>query len=189
MVATSYGQHLYYPLLSPVKDGVAALKMRPLAIGEPSEVKFVLDVMTFYNSAAGKQKLQGLSLYLLLNADNRAKGLGFALAGNFYSDFLLWLVDRKTGTQWLSFIDPKGIRNMDLSDPKLGLFEEIKQIKKHLNDKLLSLSAFILSVTTFDDPLNFKGTVSKAELEELNVLFLDDSVDVYFGKLLERIIS
>jgi hypothetical protein len=189
MVAISFGQHLYYPLLSPEKEAVVPLKMRPLAIAEPSEVTFVRDIMTFYESAAGKEKLQGLSLYLLRNADNRAKGLGFALAGNFYPDFLLWLVDDKTGKQWLSFIDPKGIRNMDISDPKFGLYREIKQIEAQLGDPTISLSAFILSVTTFNDLLNVIGSTTKSDLENRNVLFLDDGGPAYLEKLLDKALA
>jgi hypothetical protein len=189
MVAISFGQHLYYPLLSPVKDAVVPLKMRPLAIGEPSEVTFVQDVMAFYESAAGKEKLQGLSLYLLRNADNRAKGLGFALAGNFYPDFLLWLVDDKTGKQWLSFIDPKGIRNMNISDPKFGLYREVKQIEAQLEDRTISLSAFILSLTTFNDLLNLMGSTTKSDLEDRNVLFLDDGGPAYLEKLLGKALA
>ena len=46
---------------------------------------------------AAKDLLAGRSVYLLRNADTQAKGLGFARAGNFYPDFLLWLVDDATG--------------------------------------------------------------------------------------------
>lgn len=189
MVAISFGQHLYYPLLSPIKDAFVPLKMRPLALGEPSEVRFVEDVMAFYDSPSGKEKLRGLSLYLLRNADNRAKGLGFALAGNFYPDFLLWLVDDKTGKQWLSFIDPKGIRNLNISDPKFGLYKEIKQIEKQLGDDMISLNSFILSVTTFNDMLNVMGTTAKSELENRNVLFMDDGGPQYLGKLLTKALA
>ena len=189
MVAISFSQHLYYPLLSPEKAAVVPLRMRPLAISEPSEVRFVEDLIAFYGSTAGKEKLRGLSLYLLRNADNRAKGLGFALAGNFYPDFLLWLVDDTTGKQWLSFIDPKGIRNMNLSDPKFGLYREIKQIEAQLADTAISLSAFILSVTSFSDLLNLMGVVTKSELEDRNVLFLEDGGPAYLGRLLERALS
>ncbi|MEI6797684.1 MAG: DEAD/DEAH box helicase family protein [Pseudomonadota bacterium] len=189
MVAISFGQHLYYPLLSPIKDGVVPLKMRPLAIAEPSEVQFIKDVMAFYDSQAGKERLRGYSLYLLRNADNRAKGLGFALAGNFYPDFLLWLVDDKTGKQWLSFIDPKGIRNLNLSDPKFGLYNEIKQIEKQLVDGTISLNSFILSVTAFKDLLNVTDTTSKSDLEDRNVLFMDDGGPSYLGKLLSKALA
>lgn len=189
MVAISFGQHLYYPLLSPIKDAVVPLKMRPLALGEPSEVQFVEDVMAFYDSPSGKDKLRGFSLYLLRNADNRAKGLGFALAGNFYPDFLLWLVDDKTGKQWLSFIDPKGIRNLNISDPKFGLYKEIKQIEKQLGDGMISLNSFILSVTTFNDLLNVTGSTTKSDLEDRNVLFMDDGGPIYLDKLLAKALA
>lgn len=186
MVAISFGQHLYYPLLSPEPDAIVPFKMRPMAISEPSEIQFVNDLMAFYDSAAGKAKLQGKSLYLLRNADTRSKGLGFALAGNFYPDFLLWLVDDATGKQWLSFIDPKGIRNMNLSDPKFGLFQEIKQIEKQLADPTITLNAFILSVTSFDDLLNVMGSTTKSEIEDHHILFMDDGKAAYLEKLLEK---
>ena len=142
--------------------------------------------MAFYDSLAGKEKLKGFSLYLLRNADNRAKGLGFALAGNFYPDFLFWLVDDKTGKQWLSFIDPKGIRNLNFSDPKFGLYKEIKQIKKQLGDEMISLNSFILSVTTFSELLKVLGTTTKSDLEDRNVLFMDEGGPAYLGKLLAK---
>ncbi|MET3482772.1 DEAD/DEAH box helicase family protein [Methylobacterium sp. 1973] len=189
MVAISFNQHLYYPLLSPVKDAVVPLKMRPLAIGEPSEVQFVEDVRAFHDSDAGKERLKGLSLYLLRNADNRAKGLGFALAGNFYPDFLLWLVDDNTGKQWLSFIDPKGIRNLDLSDPKFGLYREVKEIEKQIGDGTISLSAFILSATPFQDLLNVERSAAKSDLENKNVLFIDDRSPAYLDKLFTRALA
>jgi hypothetical protein len=189
MVAISFSQHLFYPLLSPVKDAVVPLKMRPLALGEPSEVQFVKDVMAFYESPSGKDKLKGLSLYLLRNADNRAKGLGFALAGNFYPDFLLWLVDDQTGKQWLSFIDPKGIRNLNMSDPKFGLHKEIKHIEEQLGDKTIILNSFILSVTTFNDLLNVTGSTTKSDLEDRNVLFMEDGGPAYLGKLLMKAVA
>ncbi|MCA3435449.1 DEAD/DEAH box helicase family protein [Aquidulcibacter sp.] len=186
MVAISFGQHLYYPLLSPIKDAIVPLKMRPLAIGDPSEVRFVQDLEAFYESPAGKEALGGLSLYLLRNADNRAKGLGFALAGNFYPDFLLWLVDDESGKQWLSFVDPKGIRNLNLSDPKFGLYREIKQIEAQLADKAISLSAFILSITSFHDLINLPRTTTKSDLEERNVLFMDDGGPSYLRQLITK---
>jgi hypothetical protein len=189
MVAISFGQHLYYPLLSPIKDAVVPLKMRPLALGEPSEVRFVEDLMAFYESPAGKDRLKGYSLYLLRNADNRAKGLGFALAGNFYPDFLLWLVDDRTGKQWLSFVDPKGIRNLSISDSKFGLYKEIKQIEKQLGDGTISLSSFILSVTPFSDLLNVTGSTTKNDLEDRNVLFMAEGGPTYLPKLIDRVLA
>ena len=34
--------------------------------------------------------------------------------------------------QWLTFVDPKGLRNLDLSHPKLGLYKEVKTLEATL---------------------------------------------------------
>src|SRR5690606_16415771 len=64
MVAISFGQHLYYPLIAPEDGANMPLKMRPIAFDAPSEVDFVQDMMAFYDSDIGKEKLAGKSLYL-----------------------------------------------------------------------------------------------------------------------------
>lgn len=158
--------------------------MRPLAFDHPNEVQFVRDLETFYKSPLGQQVIGKRSLYLLRNADTKAKGLGFALAGNFYPDFLLWLVDDATGKQWLNFIDPKGLRQMDLNDPKLGLYKEVKVLETKLGDLMLTLNAFIVSGTVFSDLLNV--SCNQADLEERNVLFMSDGGQVYLKKMFEQ---
>jgi hypothetical protein len=183
MVAISFGHHLYYPMFA--IEGDVPLKMRPLAFDAPSEVQFVRDLESFYKSSLGQQVIGKRSIYLLRNADSKAKGLGFALAGNFYPDFLLWLVDDDTGQQWLSFVDPKGLRQMNLNDPKLGLYKEIKEIEIKLNDPKLVLNAFILSATSFSDLLNV--TFKKSDLEDRNVLFMDDNYSVYLNKMFSKL--
>ena len=182
MVAICFDSHLYYPLFA--IEGAVPLKMRPLAFDAPSEVSFVRDLEAFYNSPLGKQIIGKRSLYLLRNADTKAKGLGFALAGNFYPDFLLWLVDDATGEQCLNFIDPKGIRQMNLTDPKLGLYKEVKVLQEKLGDPKLTLNAFILSVTDFGDLLNV--TYKQEDLEDRNVLFMNEGGSVYLRKMFER---
>ena len=83
------------------------LKLRPLAFDAPSERMFVRDHGGVLQPSAGKGSSGRRGLYLLRNADREEKGLGFALAGNFYPDFPL-LVDDATGKRWLTFVDPKG---------------------------------------------------------------------------------
>ncbi|PUE28047.1 type III restriction endonuclease subunit R, partial [Limnohabitans sp. Jir61] len=183
MVAICFDSHLYYPLFA--IEGAVPLKMRPLSFDAPSEVQFIRDLEAFYQSELGRQVIGKRSLYLLRNADTKAKGLGFALAGNFYPDYLLWLVDDETGEQCLNFIDPKGIRQMNLTDPKLGLYKEVKVLEEKLADPKLSLNAFILSGTSFADLLNV--TCKKSDLEERNVLFMEEGSSVYLKKLFEKI--
>ena len=182
MVAICFDSHLYYPLFA--IEGAVPLKMRPLAFDAPSEIQFVRDLEAFYQSPLGQQIIGKRSLYLLRNADTKAKGLGFALAGNFYPDYLLWLVDEETGQQCLNFIDPKGIRQMNLTDPKLGLYKEVKVLQDKLGDPKLTLNAFILSGTAFGDLLNV--TCKQQELEERNVLFMDEGGPAYLKKMFER---
>lgn len=180
MVAICFDRHLFYPLFS--LGGSVPLKMRPLAFDAPSEVRFVRDLEAFYKSEVGREVLGNRSMYLLRNADTKSKGLGFALAGNFYPDFLLWVIDDAKGKQWLNFIDPKGIRNLSLNHPKFGLFGEIKTIEQQLGDPDLVLNAFILSETRFNDLLNLDCT--QADLEARNILFMNDGWERYLVKML-----
>lgn len=177
MVAISFDRHLYYPLLSILDKDAVPLKMSPLAFDSPSELQFVRDLQTLYIDKKRWEALVGKrSLYLLRNADSKEKGLGFAMAGNFYPDFLLWLVDDATGEQWLSFVDPKGLRQMNLNDPKLRLHHEVKELQRQLNkpnQPVLNLNAFILSFTRFDQLLN--TSCSQQDLEENHLLFMDDA--------------
>ena len=50
---------------------------------------------------------ENVDIYLMRNASQKNRGIGFAQAGNFYPDFLLWLKDKTIGKDYLSFIDPK----------------------------------------------------------------------------------
>ncbi|WP_250528637.1 DEAD/DEAH box helicase family protein [Caballeronia sp. ATUFL_F1_KS4A] len=189
MVAISFDRHVYYPLLALEDKDSVPLKLRPLAFDAPSEWVFVRDLEAFYNSPSGKAAIGTRSLYLLRNADREEKGLGFALAGNFYPDFLLWLVDDASGKQWLTFVDPKGLRNLDLSHPKLGLYKEVKALEATLASQVkpdeppLILNAFVLSPTKFSDLLNVGDSTKKADLEGRHVLFMDDGGESYLKKL------
>ena len=183
MVAICFDSHLYYPLFA--IEGAVPLKMRPLSFDAPSEIQFIRDLEAFYQSELGRKVIGKKSLYLLRNADTKAKGLGFALAGNFYPDYLLWLVDDETGEQFLNFIDPKGIRQMNLTDPKLGLYREVKVLQDKLADPKLTLNAFILSGTPFDSLINV--TCKKSDLEDRHVLFMNEGESVYLSKMFAKI--
>jgi len=184
MVAICFDSHLYYPLFA--IEGAVPLKMRPLAFDALSEIQFVRDLAAFYKSPLGQQTIGKRSIYLLRNADTKSKGLGFALAGNFYPDYLLWLVDDETGEQWLNFVDPKGLRQMSLNDPKLGLYKEVKVLQEKLADPRLNLNAFIVSPTQFASLLNV--SCQQKDLEDRNVLFMSDGGSVYLRKMFERML-
>lgn len=101
---------------------------------------------------------------------------------------MLWLVDDETGHQSLSFLDPKGIRNLDLDDPKFGLFREVKKLEGEIGDGSLSLNAFIMSETEFGDLLNSRR-LNRADLEARNVLFMEKSNSSYIDQLFRAIVA
>lgn len=194
VVAISFDRHLYYPLFgfeTEADKQAVPLKLRPLGLGAKSEIDFVCDLENFYHSPTGKEAIGERSLYLLRNAASADKGLGFALASNFYPDFLLWLVDDVTGEQWLTFVDPKGLRNVNVSSPKLALHQEVKKLQKTLASEAapgsarLVLDSFILSHTKYADLINVD--TSQNTLEAKHVLFMGDGGPSYLAKMFQMI--
>ncbi|GAB4266256.1 hypothetical protein [Thermincola ferriacetica] len=74
-------------------------------------------------------------LYLLRN-QSRGKGIGFFEAGNFYPDFILWIL--YNGKQYITFVDPKGIRNMSIVTLKSSFIKQSKKKKRSLATVALS---------------------------------------------------
>lgn len=172
VMAICFRQHLYYPVMTLNNLENLPFKMQPLDMNEASEIRFVHDLQTASESGELYRWIGDKDLYLLRNAANKNKGLGFALAGNFYPDFLLWLVDKENGRQWLSFIDPKGIRNIDLNHPKFGLAEDVKRLEQELQLDI-TLDSFILSHTEQSRLINVEDISAQKYLEK-HILFMDD---------------
>ena len=122
----AFDQHIYYPLLCLTeKDSTGKrvlvdkdtneplIKISPVALNV-GESSFVKHVRKYYNEHK-EDTLKGKDVYLLRNESR--KGIGFFEASNFYPDFILWVNDGVK--QHVTFIDPKGIRNLQgLKDPK-----------------------------------------------------------------------
>jgi hypothetical protein len=53
-------------------------------------------------------------------------------AGNFHPDFIVWLIDGDH--EHISFVDPKGIRNLGFQDPRIQFHQTIKEIETRLSD-------------------------------------------------------
>jgi hypothetical protein len=188
--AITFDRHLFYPLLDK-KDESLPFTWSPMlfdytANTQSSEVKFVLDLQQYINTPAANEVLKDYQLYLLRNADNKYRGLGFALAGNFYPDFLLWLVHKETGKQFLTLVDPKGIRNMNHDDAKIEFYKEIKNIEAKLEHPDLILNSFILSITPMKAILN--NQLSEDEFAKKNVLFMVGNGTVYLEQMLNHIL-
>ena len=133
-----FGRHLYQPLLYLDKK-IVEISPEPLNKGEK---QFIEDLKTFHDGNA--KFFRGKELYLLRNL-SKGRGVGFFEAGNFHPDFILWLLSG--GKQQVAFVDPKGIRNLGPTDPKIQFFKSIKEIEQRLGDTKVVLNSFVVSNT------------------------------------------
>ena len=176
-IAIAFDPSLYAPLFYARQGAKLPLKMKPLSFDAPSELRFVEDLMRFYEDPANSAFFTNVDLYLMRNASHKARGLGFAQAGNFYPDFLLWLKDKATGKEYLSFIDPKGLRNVPFESPKLNFAKEVKELEKTVNQghsSKLILNSIILSDTPYSELHDLFAVHTKADYEAKHVFFLDE---------------
>ena len=176
-----FDKHLYQPLLHFKSDLV---EVSPVSLNE-GERDFVLHLRNFFDE--NKNFFKNRELYLLRNMSRR--GIGFFEAGNFYPDFIVWLLI--DGKQYITFVDPKGIRNLEgPNDPKIQFFKTIKIIEHHpnLDDPNVILNSFIISNTPYRDVGWWEGGMSKADLEKCHVLFQKEDKETYIQKLLTTVV-
>ncbi|MGN1257139.1 MAG: hypothetical protein ACI4UA_08255 [Bacteroidaceae bacterium] len=153
----------------------------PLNLGEQA---FVSDIRKYYHEHKD-DLLAGKEVYLLRNES--CKGIGFFEANNFYPDFILWVNDGVR--QRVTFVDPKGIRNLrGLDAPKIQLFKLLKaEVEPKLDDATIVLDSFIISHTPYED-VSFKSPVDdRSVFRENHVIFQTDSD--YVGRLFGMINS
>jgi hypothetical protein len=174
-----FGRHLYQPLLY-LQEKIVEISPVPLNKGER---QFVEDLKAFHDHDGGF--FQGRELYLLRNL-SRGRGVGFFEAGNFHPDFILWLLIG--GKQHVVFVDPKGIRNIGSTDPKVQFYETIKEIEARLGDASVKLHSFIVSNTP-SHTMRVLWGVTKAEMHNWHVLFQEEDRDTYVRSMLEKAIS
>ena len=165
---------LYTPLICISKR--TNIKVKPVALNQ-GETQFVQDLRDYYKSHEGFFKDK--DLYMLRNRSK--SGIGFFEEGGFYPDFILWLI--AGDKQYITFVDPKGIRNLPGElDPKIGFSTKIKELEARLGDPNVVLNSFIISSTQFTDIKHWG--MSKEDLEEQHVLFEPDGKG-YIRKLVE----
>ncbi len=178
--------HLYNPI---IYLGDKAAEIKPVLLDSPEEYDFIIDMEKYLNSSP--QLLEGKEVYLMRNS-SRGKGVGFFEANNFYPDFILWIKDGKK--QYLNFIDPKGLRNIDeSSSPKLSFYKTIKTIQESIpqtGSTTIELNSFIISTTKYGN-ITFRFAeekLSKEDYESRNVLFMKDEPVRYISKIFERVL-
>ncbi|MEX2527036.1 MAG: DEAD/DEAH box helicase family protein [Gemmatimonadota bacterium] len=174
MKAVWFGRHLYQPLLY-LDRKLVEISPAPLNEGER---RFVEDLRAFHDSH--DEFFEGREFYLLRNL-SKGKGVGFFEAGNFHPDFILWmLTDEK---QHVIFVDPKGIRNLGASDPKIRFHETIKEIEGRLGDPSVNLESFIVSNTP-SATMAMLWDMKKTDMEARHVLFQEEDQSSYVGRML-----
>ncbi len=175
--AVWFDKHLYQPLLA-LEGGVVEISPAPLNRGER---RFVEDLKAYCDGNAAA--FEGRELYLLRNL-SRGRGIGFFEAGNFHPDFILWLLadDR----QHVTFVDPKGIRNVGADDPKIRFFETIKEIERRLGDPKVALDSFIVSSTPSHVMKKLWG-IGKPEMAARHIAFQEEDRGSYIAAILHGI--
>ncbi len=179
MKAIWFGRHLYQPLLY-LERKIVEIVPAPLNKGERL---FVEDLKAFHDGHA--DFFEGKELYLLRNL-SKGRGVGFFEAGNFHPDFILWLL--AGGRQHVLFVDPKGIRNLGPTDPKIQFYETIKEIEARLGDANVRLQSFIVSNTP-SHVMQMLWDMEKAEMRRRHILFQEEDKSSYVESMLAVVVE
>ncbi len=179
MKAIWFERHLYQPLL--YLDG-NEVEISPVALNR-GERQFVEDLKEYHDRQTGF--FENRELYLLRNL-SKGRGVGFFEAGNFHPDFILWLFSEDR--QHVVFVDPKGIRNLGVSDLKIQFYQTIKEIEQRLGDGHVSLHSFIVSNTPSATMTMLWG-MDKPEMNERQILFQEEDKDTYVQSMLDTVVA
>lgn len=178
-------QHIYKPLVyldtNMYKD---IIYVNPVPL-DLSETDFVRDVESWcrkHKSHLGEKKV-----VLLRNQSKKGYGY-FVDNGNFYPDFILWIVDG--GKQYISFFDPKGLKNANgMTDRKIQMFRHLKNVIQPKLSPDIILNSFIISNTRWMQ-INWKGDASVEDFEANNVYFqYDTATGNYMDKVISKILK
>ena len=170
IVLFDFRSHLYAPLIT-LQESEMQIQITPVNLNSDEEK--LVDFLKEYTETH-KDLFVDKELYLLRNKSK--SGMGFFEAGNFYPDFILW-IDTKD-IQYISFVDPKGLRNIPFSNPKIQFSKKIKEIEKRLQttgtEKRIVLNSFIMSGTPLAKLNEMWQGIDAHKREECNVYFLED---------------
>jgi hypothetical protein len=182
IVALDFPKHLYTPLLT-VNAGSLKIQVAPIPMNE-GEADFVRKLNNYVEKNI--EELKGIDLYLLRNKSKT--GMGFFEAGNFYPDFVLWIVTPEA--QKITFVDPKGLIHIKPGDPKIMFYKKIKDLQNRLQDGYtdgkIILNSFIMS-STKSEQLRQWWAMEQKDREEMNVYCLDSVGCV--GRMVEKIME
>ncbi len=189
-----FDKHLYSPIAS-IAEGkkFKEIKTVPVRLNE-GERDFLRHLREYVKES---KKFEGKEIFVLRNLS--VKGIGFFMeSSSCYPDFILWVVDGKR--QHIYFLDPKGILlgNNHFNNPKILWCKESapelgmkiqKDLDKDKKDISVSVSAFILSKTSFDEVRDRWGEgtgTTKNDFARNNVLFIENNKD-YMSKIFDNL--
>jgi len=184
IIAFEFSQHLYKPLLHFSSESYSEiLKVTPIQLVD-SEKDFVYDLKTFYESNASF--FEDKELFLLRNISR--KGISFFEANNFYPDFILWLI--YNGKQYIGFIDPKGLRQINgFNNPKIKFYNTLKEtIEPKLKEPNVILNSFIVTPTKLAE-LNFWQDGKTIEDFASHNVYFQKEDNNYIRKILMKMLS
>jgi hypothetical protein len=174
--------HLYKPLIYVGKGYESKLQVFPVALNE-SEHQFMKDFEVQIAKIKDSKKLE--DVFLLRNQSK--KGIGFFAEGNnFYPDFILWI--KKDGKQYLTFIDPKGIRNSKgMNDPKIQFYKYLAdKVQPQVINEDLILNSFIVSNTKWIE-VNWKDSHTISDFNDNHVYFQEEQSGEYITKMINKL--
>jgi len=180
-------KHLYKPLIYiDAKKYRNLVRISPVALNK-GEYRFVKDLKVFFEK--NPSYFKGRQLYLLRNSSR--KGIGFFEANGFYPDFILWIVEKEH--QYISFVDPKGLRNVNgLEHPKIGFYKTVKdkiEAKIKASDPGITLNSFIVSPTRHAEVSHWSGGERVLDFNKHHVYFMEEQRDDYIHIILNKIIN
>ncbi len=181
--ALRWDPHLYQPLIH--ISGTTMVELSPVELNV-GEWDFIAHLRKFHGEKAAF--FADKEFYLLRNRSK--KGIGFFEAGNFYPDFIVWLLH--AGQQYVTFVDPKGLlHTQGFDDPKIAFHERIKELETRLRSSTpdLVLNSFILSATSFRQIHWWDKLKTQKDFEERHILFQTDDAEGYIGKMFAGIIA
>ena len=160
----------------------STVEISPVPLNQ-GERRFVEDLKDYCDSKP--VLLANKELYLLRNL-SKGRGVGFFEAGNFHPDFIVWLI--ADGQEYISFVDPKGIRNLGAQDPKIQFHQTIKEIEDRLGDSTVTLNSFVISNTPAHEMRLLWG-MGKAQMESWHILFQKEDKHTYIETLLRMALA
>lgn len=178
-----YPEHLYAPLVRLAK-GVKEIKVTPVSLND-DEKKFV-DYLNDYTDK-NRTQLEAKQQRIFLLRNKSKVGMGFFEAGNFYPDYILWI--DTPDTQYITFIDPKGLLHFTPKDEKIKFYKTIKELESRLarsSSKKIVLNSFIMSSTPAGQ-LQQWWHMKQSDYEVMNVYTLDD--DKCVEKLVKKVLG